>query len=68
MTGTINSGKTSLVSSDSNVKTIPLNKIKIVRKNEIMVGTGCVNGGSVDILSWGEEEGMRERRSQANVF
>lgn len=51
MTGTISSGKTSLVSSDSDAETMPLNKIRIVRKKKIMVNTGCVNGRSVNSLA-----------------
>jgi len=46
VTGTISSGKTSLVSSNSEAKAMPLNKIRVVRKKEIMVGVGCANAGS----------------------
>jgi len=46
VTGTISSGKTSLVSSNSDARAMPLRKIRAVKEKGIMVGIGCANAGS----------------------
>jgi len=46
VTGTISSGETSLVSSNSDARAMPLRKIRAVKEKGIMVGIGCANAGS----------------------